>query len=253
MGRVEGKVALVTGGGSGLGAEDCRVLAREGAKVLVCDINDEAARKVAEEIGDAAHAFAHDVSSEDGWKAAIAAVEERFGGLNILVNNAGIVVLADPEETTLEQWRKVQAVMSDGVFLGCKYAIPLMTRSGGGSIINMSSTASHLGYPPFFAYSAAKGAVRSLTKSVAMHCQQKGYGIRCNSVHPASIETPMIQGAMGRPGQEQEIPEGVLPAGAIGHPRDVANMILFLASDELRFVNGSEFLIDNGLTVTPAG
>ena len=253
MGRVEGKVALVTGGGSGLGAEDCRVLAREGAKVLVCDINEAAARQVADEIGEAAHGFAHDVSSEDGWKAAIAEVEQRFGGLNILVNNAGIVVVADPEETTLEQWRRVQSVMSDGVFLGCKYAIPLMARSGGGSIINMSSTASHLGYPPFFAYSAAKGAVRSLTKSVAMHCQQKGYGIRCNSVHPASIETPMIQGAMGRPGQEQEIPEGVLPAGAIGHPRDVANLILYLASDESRFVTGAELLIDNGLTITPAG
>ena len=253
MGRVEGTVALVTGGGSGLGAEDCRVLAREGAKVLVCDINEDAARKVADEIGAAAHAFAHDVSSEEDWKAAIAEVEQRFGGLNILVNNAGIVVVADPEETTLEQWRTVQSVMSDGVFLGCKYAMPLMARSGGGSIINMSSTASHLGYPVFCAYSAAKGAVRSLTKSVAMHCQQKGYGIRCNSVHPASIETPMIQGAMGRPGEEQEIPEGVLPAGAIGHPRDVANLVLYLASDESRFVTGAELLIDNGLTITPAG
>ena len=253
MGRVEGKVALVTGGGSGLGAEDCRLLAAEGAKVLVCDINLDAANKVAAEIGDNAAGFHHDVSSEDDWKAAIAAVEERFGGLNILVNNAGIVVVADPEETTLEQWRRVQSVMSDGVFLGCKYALPLMAKSGGGSIINMSSTASHLGYPVFCAYSAAKGAVRSLTKSVAIHCQQKGYGIRCNSVHPASIETPMIQGAMGRPGQEQDVPEGVLPAGSIGAPRDVANLILYLASDESRFVTGGEFLIDNGLVVTPAG
>lgn len=253
MGRVEGKVALVTGGGSGLGAEDCRLLAAEGAKVLVCDINRDAANKVAAEIGDNAAGFQHDVSSEDDWKAAIAAVDGRFGGLNILVNNAGIVVVADPEETTLEQWRKVQSVMSDGVFLGCKYAIPLMVKSGGGSIINMSSTASHLGYPVFCAYSAAKGAVRSLTKSVAIHCQQKGYGIRCNSVHPASIETPMIQGAMGRPGQEQDVPDGVLPAGSIGAPRDVANLILYLASDESRFVTGAEILIDNGLVVTPAG
>ena len=253
MGRVDGKVALVTGGGSGLGAEDCRLLAVEGAKVLVCDINLDAARKVAAAIGEAAAAFEHDVSSEEGWKGAIAEVESRFGGLNILVNNAGIVVVADPEETTLEQWRKVQSVMSDGVFLGCKYAIPLMARSGGGSIINMSSTASHLGYPVFFAYSAAKGAVRSLTKSVAMHGQQKAYGIRCNSVHPASIETPMIQGAMGRPGEEHEIPDGVLPAGSIGHPRDVANLILYLASDESRFVTGAELLIDNGLTIMPAG
>lgn len=253
MGRVDGKVALVTGGGSGLGAEDCRVLAAEGAQVLVCDIDGEAARKVANEIGEAAHPLAHDVTSEDGWKAAIGEAEERFGGLNILINNAGIVVVADPEETSLDQWRKVQSVMSEGVFLGCKAAIPLMARSGGGSIINMSSTASHLGYPLFFAYSAAKGAVRSLTKSVAVHCQQKGYGIRCNSVHPASIETPMVQGAMGRAGQEQQVPEGVLPAGAIGHPRDVANLILYLASDESRFVTGAEFVIDNGLTITPAG
>ena len=252
MGRVSGKVALVTGGGSGLGAADCRRLAEEGAKVLVCDIDLEAAQAVAASIGDAAIAVKHDVSSEADWKAAIAETERRFGALHILVNNAGIVVVADPEETTLEQYRKVQAVMNEGVFLGCKYALPLMAKSGGGSIINMSSTASHLGYPVFCAYSAAKGAVRSLTKSIAIHCQQKGYGIRCNSVHPGSIETPMVQGAMGRPGEEQEVPEGVLPAGAIGHPTDVANMVLYLASDESRFVTGAEFLIDNGLTITPA-
>jgi 3(or 17)beta-hydroxysteroid dehydrogenase len=252
MGRVEGKVALVTGGGSGLGAADCRKLAAEGARVLVCDIDFAAAERVAGSIGEAAAAFRHDVSSETEWQAALAEVEQRFGGLHILVNNAGIVVVADPEETTLEQFRKVQAVMNEGVFLGCKYGIPLMARSGGGSIINMSSTASHLGYPPFFAYAAAKGAVRSLTKAVAMHCQQKGYRIRCNSVHPGSIETPMVQGAMGRPGEEQEVPHGVLPAGAIGHPDDVANMVLYLASDEARFVTGAEFVIDNGLTVTPA-
>ena len=253
MGRVEGKIALVTGGGSGLGAADCRRLAEEGARVAVTDVNLEAAQKVAAEIGDNAIALRHDVASEEDWQIVLAEVEQRFGGLHVLVNNAGIVVVADPEETTLDQFRKVQAVMNEGVFLGCKYAIPLMARSGGGSIINMSSTASHLGYPPFFAYSAAKGAVRSMTKSIAVHCQQKGYGIRCNSVHPASIETPMIQGAMGRPGQEQQIPEGVLPPGAIGAPKDVANLILYLASDESRFVTGSEFLIDNGLIITPAG
>lgn len=253
MGRVEGKIALVTGGGSGIGAADCRLLAEEGAKVAVTDVNLEAAEKVAAEIGSNAIALRHDVSSEGDWQVVLAEVERRFGGLHVLVNNAGIVVVADPEETTLDQFRKVQAVMNEGVFLGCKYAIPLMARSGGGSIINMSSTASHLGYPPFFAYSAAKGAVRSMTKSIAIHCQQKGYGIRCNSVHPASIETPMIQGAMGRPGQEQQVPDGVLPPGAIGAPKDVANLVLYLASDESRFVTGSEILIDNGLIIAPAG
>ena len=251
MGRVNGKVALVTGGGSGLGRADCLLLAAEGAKVVVSDINFTAAKAVADEIGDAAIAIEHDVTSEDQWKAALAAAEATFGGLHILVNNAGIVVVADPEETTLAQFRQANAVMSEGVFLGCKYAIPLMAKSGGGSIINMSSTASHLGYPVFFAYSAAKGAVRSMTKSIAIHCQAKGYGIRCNSVHPASIETPMIQFAEGRPGTEHAIAEGVLPAGAVGAPKDVAGLVLYLASDESRFVNGSEILIDNALIISP--
>lgn len=251
MGRVAGKVALVTGGGSGLGKADCLLLAAEGAMVVVTDINAEAAQKVADEIGANAMALAHDVSSESAWQDVLAATEARFGGLNILVNNAGIVVLADPEETTLDQFRKANAVMSEGVFLGCKYAIPLMARSGGGSIINMSSTASHLGYPVFFAYSAAKGAVRAMTKSIAVHCQAKGYGIRCNSVHPAAIETPMIQFAEGRAGTEATIPEGVLPAGAAGAPKDVAALVLYLASDESRFVNGTEILIDNALIISP--
>lgn len=251
MGRVVGKVALVTGGGSGLGKADCLLLAAEGAKVVVSDINLSSAQAVAREIGSAAIAVQHDVTSEDGWKATMSAVEMAFGGLHILVNNAGIVVVADPEETTLEQFRQANAVMSEGVFLGCKYAMPLMAKSGGGSMINMASTASHLGYPFFFAYSAAKGAVRAMTKSIAIHCQTKGYGIRCNSIHPASIETPMIQFAEGRPGAENAIPEGVLPAGAVGAPKDVASLVLYLASDESRFVNGAEILIDNALIISP--
>lgn len=251
MGRVEGKVALVTGGGSGLGKAGCERLAAEGAKVIVADVNEGAARDVAGAIGDAAVAVRHDVASEDDWRAVLELAQSRFGGLQVLVNNAGVVVVADPEQTTLEQFRQANAVMSEGVFLGCKYAIPVMARSGGGSIINMSSTASHLGYPLFFAYAAAKGAVRAMTKSVAIHCQEKGYGIRCNSIHPASIETPMVQLAEGRPGQENPIAQGVLPAGATGAPSDVAGLVLYLASDESRFITGTEILIDNGLTVTP--
>jgi 3(or 17)beta-hydroxysteroid dehydrogenase len=251
MGRVSGKVALVTGGGSGLGKADCLRLAEEGARVVVSDINLVAAQAVAAEIGPNAKAMAHDVSSEGDWQRVIQDTETCFGGLNILVNNAGIVVVADPEETTLEQFRKANAVMSEGVFLGCKYSLPLMARSGTGSIINMSSTASHLGYPVFFAYSAAKGAVRAMTKSIAIHCQTKGYAIRCNSIHPASIETPMIQFAEGRPGVENAVAEGVLPAGAVGAPKDVANLVLYLASDESRFINGSEILIDNALVISP--
>ncbi len=251
MGRVSGKVALVTGGGSGLGKADCLLLAQEGARVVVSDVNLASAQAVAAEIGAHAIALQHDVASEADWVRVVAETETRFGGLHVLVNNAGIVVVADPEQTTLEQFRKANAVMSEGVFLGCKYSIPLMAKSGGGSIINMSSTASHLGYPVFFAYSAAKGAVRAMTKSIAIHCQMKGYSIRCNSIHPASIETPMIQSVEGRLGAENAIPEGVLPAGAVGAPKDVAALVLYLASDESRFVNAAEIMIDNALIVSP--
>ena len=248
-GRVAGKIALVTGGGSGLGAADCVALAREGATVIVTDVALDNAQKVADRIGNGAVALALDVASEGTWLTVIAEVERRFGRLDILVNNAGIVQMADCEEVTLEQFRRVNAIMNEGVFLGCKYALPLLKRAKNASIINMSSTGALLGYPIFFAYSAAKGAVRSMTKSIAVMCQEKGYRIRCNSVHPGAIETPMVQEAEGRIGQEQPVATGVLPAGAKGAPEDVANMILYLASDESRFVTGAEFVIDNAVTI----
>lgn len=251
MGRVEGKVALVTGGGSGLGAADCEALAREGAIVVVTDVKHETAAAVAERIGNGAMAVALDVADEAQWIGVMQQIEARFGRLDILVNNAGVVLSADVEDTTLEQFRWVNAIMTDGVFLGCKHAIPLMNRHDGGSIINMSSTGALLGYPIFFAYSAAKGAVRAMTKSVAVMCQEKGYKIRCNSVHPGAIETPMVQTAEGRPDRPREIPEGVLPPGTPGHPKDVAALVLFLASDESRFITGAELVIDNGVTIRP--
>ena len=251
MGRVKGKVALVTGGGSGLGKADCEALANEGALVVVTDVKLAAAQQVSSFIGRGAVALELDVTSESSWVATLREIEDRFGRLDILVNNAGVVLNADVEETTLEQYRWVNAVMSEGVFLGCKHAIPLMNKNDGGSIINMSSTGALLGYPIFFAYSAAKGAVRAMTKSVAVMCQEKGYKIRCNSVHPGSIETPMVQQAEGRLGQEQHIPEGVLKPGQCGAPKDVASMVLFLSSDESRFVTGSEFVVDNGVTIRP--
>lgn len=251
MGRVAGKVALVTGGGSGLGAADCAALAREGATVVVTDVNLAAAEAVAARIGGGAVALAHDVSSEDQWAAVIGEIEQRFGRLDVLVNNAGVVLNADVEETSLERFRWVNAIMIDGVFLGMKHAIPLMNKGDGGSIINMSSVGALLGYPIFFAYSAAKGAVRSMTKSVAVMAQVKGYKIRCNSVHPGAIETPMVQEAEGRVGQPKEIPAGVLPYGTPGHPDDVAALVVFLASDESRFITGAELVIDNGVTIRP--
>lgn len=251
MGRVQGKVALVTGGASGLGAADSAALAREGATVVVTDVNLASAQKVADEIGNGAIALTLDVSSEGQWVAVLAEIESRFGRLDVLVNNAGVVLNADVEDTSLEKFRWVNSIMTDGVFLGMKHAIPLMNKGDGGSIINMSSVGALLGYPIYFAYSAAKGAVRSMTKSVAVMAQVKGYKIRCNSVHPGAIETPMVQQAEGRPGQVQEIPAGVLPFGTPGHPDDVAALVVFLASDESRFITGAELVIDNGVTIRP--
>lgn len=254
MERVSGKVALITGAASGLGLEDAKVLATEGARVMLTDVNTDKGQEAADSIGENASFIKHDVSSEDDWMRVIEAIKQEHGQLDILVNNAGVVVLASPEDTTLEQFRLANGIMSEGVFLGMKNAIPLLKESNGGSIINMSSTASHVGFPIFFAYSAAKGAVRSMTKSMAIHCQAEGYPVRCNSIHAGAIETPMVQFAQGRADEApQDIPENkVLPPDSLGTPRDIANMVLYLASDESRFVTGSEFLIDNGFTARPA-
>jgi 3(or 17)beta-hydroxysteroid dehydrogenase len=199
MSRLAGKVALVTGAASGLGKADATALARAGARVVVTDIDRSAGEALAADlerlIPGGALFLEQDVRDEARWQAVIKATVEKFGRLDVLVNNAGVVVVATPETTTLEQFRFANAVMSEGVFLGCKHAIPAMRDSGGGSIINMSSVASHLGYPVFFAYSAAKGAVRSMTKAVAVHCQTMKYNIRCNSIHAGAIDTPMVEKA----------------------------------------------------------
>lgn len=249
MSRVGGKAAIVTGAASGRGLADAEVLARDGATVILTDVNetvDEAAAESIRAAGGRAEFMAHDVTVEAAWKQVIDAVLERHGRLDILVNNAGIVIVATPEDCTLERFRLQNAVMSEGVFLGCKHAMPAMHAGGGGSIINMSSVASHLGYPVFFAYSAAKGAVRAMTKAIAIHCQMCGYDIRVNSIHPGAIDTPMIDQTSSDLGIEDK--SGLSPAG-LGSPLDVANVVLFLASDESRFVNGSEIVLDNALTI----
>ena len=247
MGRVSNKVALVTGGANGIGAATCERLADEGAVVVVADIDIDSARNLAVRLGNGALALAHDVTSESDWAHLMSTISSSFGRLDVLVNNAGIVLVADVLDTTLEQFRRVNAVSSEGAFLGCKHAIPLMHAGGGGSIVNLSSIASHMGYSQFCAYSAAKGAVRSMTKSIAVACQMRRYQIRCNSIHPGSIETTMTRVAEGRSAAGvSPVPDGVLPIGASGAPRDVANLVLFLASDESRFITGAEYVIDNG-------
>lgn len=249
MGRVDGKVALVTGAAQGLGLADAQVLAREGAKVVMADIQDEAGEAAAAAIRDAGGdaAYVHqDASSEDDWIGVVKDIRDQHGRLDVLVNNAGFVRMAGPEECTLEAFRIHNAVMSEGTFLGCKHALGLMAESGGGSIINMSSTASKLGYPVYFAYSAAKGAVTAMSRAIAIHCQMNGYNIRVNSLHPGAIDTPMVAEVASILGVEDKA--DLSPVG-LGAPEDVANVVLFLASDESRFVNGSEIVIDNALCI----
>lgn len=251
MGRLEGKVAVVTGGGSGLGAADVRRLAEEGARVILTDVNQDAGRAVAEAAG--ARFFAQDVADENSWPSLIETVLKDYGRLDVLVNNAGIAIAQDIEQTTTETWRRTLAVHLDGTFFGCHHAIPAMKASGGGSIINMSSTAALIGIPPFLAYSAAKGGIRAMTKSIAVHCRARGYGIRCNSIHPGSIDTPMVHAALentrGLRMADAEDPEALRKTLGLGEPNDVANMVVFLASDESKHVNGAELVIDNGDTI----
>lgn len=249
MARLQGKVALVTGAASGLGRADAQALVREGARVVITDINETAGRELESALNRQASGsacfLAQDVSSERRWQEVYAETRARFGALHILVNNAGMVVIGTPESATLDQFHAHLRVMTDSVFLGCKYGIPLIKDSGGGSIINMCSTATHLGYPVFYAYSAAKGAVRSMTKSIAVHCQMNHYHIRCNSIHAGAIETPMVVKATADLGMPMSMYEQT-PVG-LGRPEDVANLVVYLASEESRFVNAAEIVIDNGL------
>lgn len=246
MGRVQGKVCIVTGGAMGLGWADARALRAEGATVVITDRDAIRGRAAAAEL--AVDFFEHDVTDECQWQALIDWTVQQFGRLDVLVNNAGIVLLGSIEEATFEQWRRVNAVSADGTFLGCKYAYAAMKQHGGGSIINMSSTAALVGIPSIVAYSAAKGAIRSLTKSVAIHAATHGHRIRCNSIHPGNMNTPMLQNTLdqifdGIPKQDRP------PLPAAGDASEVAAMVVYLASDESRSVNGAEMVIDRGITV----
>ncbi len=249
MQRVEGKVCIITGAASGIGREDALLLAREGAKVVLTDLNEEAGRQVAAEIGANALFIRHDIASESDWQHVVKTTVEHFGRLDVLVNNAAILALGSIEDTTLELWQKVQKINGEGYFLGCKYAIQAMKESGGGSIINMSSVAALGAMPMFCAYSASKGAVAAMTRSIALHCKQQGYRIRCNSVHPDGVNTPMTQALAGG----QPIPQEALdqdPMNRMAAPRDIANVVLFLAADESRFVNGAEIRVDNAQLIS---
>lgn len=256
MPRLENKIALITGGARGIGAETARLFIKEGATVVITDILDDIGLALAKSLGPKAHYLHLDVSDEAKWSQVIQWVKTQWGRLDVLFNNAGITGLGhpndpqDPEHASLESWHRVHHVNSDGVFLGCKHGISLM-KEHGGSIINMSSRSGMVGVPGSAPYAASKADVRNHTKSVALYCAQQGYGIRCNSVNPAAILTPMWDDMLGNAGPAREealrqIISGI-PVGRIGRPEDVANAVLFLASDESSYITGTEMIIDGGI------
>lgn len=251
MGRLEGKAAFITGGASGLGRAMAVAFAAEGAKVAIADIDRKRGREVAEAIGKNALFLEHDVTSEAQWIANLAEAVGHFGRLDTLVNNAGIGVRGNVETTSLADWRRVNAVNLDGPFLGCKHAIPLIAKAGGGAIINISSVAGLIGARDSAAYCASKGGVRLLTKSVALHCAHRRNGVRCNSIHPVYTDTPMVEQMLAESRQPEKMLDAMkamIPLGRLGTPEELAAMAVYLASDEARFVTGTEFVFDGGYT-----
>lgn len=256
--RVAGRIAFVTGAASGIGRAIARALAEQGATVMIGDIEETAALAVVAEIvddGGTAEAVGLDVTEEDQWAAVLDDARRRHGRLDVLVNNAGILGGdGSIEDLSLDTWRRIQAVNAEGVMLGCKHGVRVMKASGnGGSIVNISSVAGIVGAPHLAAYCASKGAVRMLTKSVALHCARKGYGIRCNSVHPSYTDTPMVDrmvDAHRDPTRIRAALQGASPLGRLGAPADVAGAVLYLASDDAAFVTGAEIVVDGGVTAT---
>jgi len=247
-GRLDGKIAFVTGAGSGLGKATALHLAREGAKVVATDLDPATATETAQEIGEGkALGLAHDVTDPKAWGAAIEATKAEFGGLHVLVNNAGISIHGNIESTPYDEFKRLMDIDLNSVFLGCQTAIPLMAESGGGSIVNISSIAGIMGNPNTLAYGTAKAGVRYLTKSVALDCANKQNGIRCNSIHPTFIRTPLIDQFLADDGWLGRI-EGSIPLGRICEPEDVTHAIVFLASDESLMMTGSEVVIDGGVS-----
>jgi NAD(P)-dependent dehydrogenase (short-subunit alcohol dehydrogenase family) len=235
------------------------MLAREGARVAITDVNVEGAEAVAASINaarkDKAIALSHDVTKEEDWVRVLAETERAFGGLHVLVNNAGIGLTKDLEQITLEEWRNVHAIDLDGVFLGCKHAVSVMARSVkatglGGSIVNISSISGIIAGHNMAAYNSAKAGVRHLSKSVALYCARKSYGIRSNSVHPVFIATPILDPLVARFGKEEAYAKLArqVPLGTIGEPDDIAYAVLYLASDESKFVTGAELKVDGGIS-----
>ncbi|MFZ9395998.1 MAG: SDR family oxidoreductase [Erythrobacter sp.] len=256
-GRCAGKLALVTGAAQGLGAAHSRRLAEEGARVLCTDINGTGAEATADAINAAlgagtAFAVQHDVTDPAGWEAAVAAARDQMGGLNVLVNNAGIGVGGNIETCTFEDWKRCFAVNVDSIFHGCQKALPLMREHAPGSIVNISSIAGLIASDTMPAYNASKAAVWMLTKSIALHCAKNNMQIRCNSVHPTFVDTPILDGTARHHNLDKDVLLGKLarqiPLKFVGEPNDIANAVVYLASDESRFMTGAELKLDGGIS-----
>ena len=248
--RLKDKVALITGGAQGLGKEMARLMLAESANVIIADINESTLAKTAEELS--CSQMLLDVTKEKQWQEVIKKINDDFGALNILVNNAGIGGGGDVESTDLEAWNLVHQVNLDSVFLGCKYSLPLMRDSGNGSIINISSMSGIVASHNTAAYNSSKAGVRHLSKSIALHCAKTTNLIRCNSIHPVFTRTAMVQ-KMIDSAPERDIENKLIqqiPIRKLAEPIDIANAAVFLASDESSFITGTELLVDGGLSAT---
>lgn len=248
-GRLAGKTILISGGASGIGLATARRALECGAQVAIADIDlDAAEREAAQTPG--LHAVRLDVTEDASWGAALDDVRSRFGRIDGVVNNAGVFIIGDIETISEADWRRTQAVNVDGVFFGCRHAVRAM-KEHGGSIVNLSSVSGLIGGHNIVAYNASKGAVRLLTKSVALHCAHEGYAIRCNSVHPTFVDTPMYQATLNLsrdPERMRAALTGQVPLGRVADAREVADLIVYLLCDESTFVTGAEMVIDGGMT-----
>lgn len=255
MGRVSGKKVVITGGAQGLGACFGRMLADEGAKIFLTDINGEGAAQTAAEINKthdgAASSIKHDVTKREDWEIALKAASEAMGGIDTLINNAGIGTFGSIESETEENWRRTQAIDVDSIFTGTQLAMPYLKAAQPGSIINISSIAGMIADGNMIAYNTAKAAVWMMSKSIALHCARSGYDIRCNSVHPVFTRTPIIDpliamGGGGEDGEKRLVQQ--IPWKRLAEPEDVGYCILYLASNESRYITAAEFKIDGGIT-----
>ena len=251
MGRIEGKIAVVTGGASGLGEAIVRCYVREGAKVVIADIDRSNADKLATELGPQATAMTLDVTREANWIEVIQAIEDLHGRIDVLVNNAGITTVGSIETLEVDAFRTMLEIDLVGVFLGCKHATRVMKKTGG-SIINMSSMSGLRAEHYLVGYNAAKSGVTLMTKSIALHYARERYGIRCNSVHPGAIHTPILEKVMSQVEDPKALYDGWVsghPIGRLGKPEEIAAIALYLASDESAFATGAQFVVDGGASL----